>query len=73
MYNTGGLVTDGLFGTPEPAKPSLAWWDASRRGWFTDGFADVSLDRQTNLLRFSTKRLAPVAVIQKRSRFVVGG
>jgi hypothetical protein len=69
MSNYAGCVTDGVIDEKD-ATPSLAWWDTSRKAWFTDGFDEVTLNRTTNLLKFSTKRLAPITLVQKRARFV---
>lgn len=68
VFNFEGIVTDGVLDN-DKAVPILAWWDSSRKAWFSDGFDDITLNRATNLLTFSTKRLAPVTILQKRSRF----
>lgn len=44
----------------------VGWWDASSSSWQEDGVSDVALVPESNSVTFSTLRLAPLAVLQRR-------
>jgi hypothetical protein len=44
----------------------VGWWDASSASWQEDGVSDVTLVPESNSVAFSTLRLAPLAVLQRR-------
>eukprot|EP00039_Didymoeca_costata_P014490 m.234244 g.234244 ORF g.234244 m.234244 type:complete len:1015 (-) comp16036_c0_seq3:32-3076(-) len=49
--------------------PQLAWWDKKHNVWRSDGFSDVTVDRDLNFIYFTTSNIAPISVITKRNRF----
>lgn len=60
-----------------PLSPDLAlfdnplkvgWWDADACSWSQQGITDVAYNRGSGMLSFSSTHLAPMAVIQSRTR-----
>jgi len=49
-----------------PMKPTMGWWDATRKAWRADGFSNVEYNRETNMLKFATSNVAPITILQKR-------
>lgn len=55
-----------LSDTDDNKTPTLAFWDTVHRRWRLDGFSNVSLDKELNMLKFSTIHVAPITLVQKR-------
>ncbi|XP_025088707.1 axonemal 84 kDa protein-like isoform X3 [Pomacea canaliculata] len=45
-------------------EPQLAWWDANKQYWRTDGLSIVSFDEENQILKFSASRFGPMCLLQ---------
>ncbi|CAD7699961.1 unnamed protein product, partial [Ostreobium quekettii] len=55
---------------PRGAQPAVGWWDDAEQQWSTEGVERVEYDEVRRRATFACKRLAPMALIQSRTRLL---